>query len=176
MSAIASSQVTYLNDVVDSRRGTQYTQISIHRDEKYQAQWLIMNPSPIPCFNETLVKELNEVYNRIHHGDMSPTENNIRFQIISSKVPGVFNLGGDLKMFKNLVVSRNEQALRKYAYACVDTMYSIATSHQVGCTQIALIQGDALGGGLETAISCDVVIAERQKRASRTFCSILFPE
>jgi DSF synthase len=51
--------------------------------------------------------------------------------------------------------------LRRYAYTCVDAVYHNLTKGNLPFLTIAMVQGDALGGGFETVLSCDVVIAER---------------
>ncbi|MGH8677676.1 MAG: crotonase/enoyl-CoA hydratase family protein, partial [Burkholderiales bacterium] len=43
-------------------------------------------------------------------------------------------------------------------------LYRNYTGHGLPITTISLIQGDALGGGFEAALSSDVLIAERQAR------------
>jgi DSF synthase len=43
----------------------------------------------------------------------------------------------------------------------VDAIYHIATGFDCGIVSIALVQGDALGGGLEAALCCNFVVAER---------------
>ena len=51
-----------------------------------------------------------------------------------------------------------------YAIACIDVLYLNHTGLNNNTTTIALVQGDALGGGFEAAISSDVVIAERHAK------------
>jgi DSF synthase len=51
--------------------------------------------------------------------------------------------------------------IRNYAYDCVDVVYHIATGFDCGIVTVALVQGDALGGGLEAALCCNFIVAER---------------
>ena len=53
------------------------------------------------------------------------------------------------------------EELRSYAYACVDAVYQNLTKMELPLLTIALVQGDALGGGFESALTNDVIIAER---------------
>ena len=63
--------------------------------------------------------------------------------------------------------------LTEYARAAVNVVYRNYVAHDLrGVTTIALLEGDALGGGFECALSCDVVIAERQVKAG--FPEVLF--
>jgi DSF synthase len=63
--------------------------------------------------------------------------------------------------------------LTEYARSAIDVVYRNYASHNLrGVTTIALLQGDALGGGFECALSCDVVVAEKNAKAG--FPEVLF--
>ena len=73
-------------------------------------------------------------------------------------------MGGDLKLFVDLIRAGDGEGLRRYAYRCVDTVYNNLTNVGLPLLNITLVQGDALGGGFEAALSSDVIIAERQSK------------
>jgi DSF synthase len=52
--------------------------------------------------------------------------------------------------------------LYDYSKLCLDIMYDWATTSTNSMTTIALVQGKALGGGFEAALSADYLIAEEQ--------------
>jgi DSF synthase len=135
-----------------------YSQLITHREEKYRLHWCYMNPEARPCFNDTLVREMHHLYTRFHE-KQNPYQ--IKYQVLASGTPHVFSFGGDLRMFGDLVARKDKDGLTQYAHTCAETMYAIATLNQLGITQICLVQGDALGGGLETALAADTLIAER---------------
>lgn len=87
-----------------------------------------------------------------------------RCLVWASELDGIFNLGGDLDLFVELIQSGDEQGLRRYAYRCVDTVYNNLRNVGLPLMNIALVQGDALGGGFEAALSSDIIIAERQSK------------
>ncbi len=155
-----------------SNTNSNYTQLSVSYDYKNQIEWCYLSPSPIPCFNTTLVKELNQHYQLLHENNNVTRTHKINYEIMASTTPGVFNLGGDLEFFRSLIMTKDRTTLAKYAQKCVDTMYAIATLHKKGTTQIALVQGDALGGGFETALAADIIIAEKQAKFG--FPDVLF--
>ena len=84
--------------------------------------------------------------------------------VLGSRYPGVFNLGGDLPLFLEKIRKGDREGLRRYAYACTRTGYANYSGYDQGIVTIALFQGDALGGGLKSALSCDVLIAERRAK------------
>jgi DSF synthase len=89
---------------------------------------------------------------------------NVRYIALASRVPGVFNLGGDLNLFIELIRKGDREGLMDYATSCIDTLFLHYTHLGKDVTTISLVQGDALGGGMEYAISSDVLIAERSAK------------
>ena len=88
----------------------------------------------------------------------------LRTIIWGSTFPGIWNLGGDLELFTRLIRAHAAKELRSYAYACVDAVYQNLTKMGLPLLTIGLVQGDALGGGFEHALSNDVIIAERDSK------------
>ena len=84
--------------------------------------------------------------------------------MLGSRVQNVFNLGGDLEFFCACIREKGREHLRAYAYACIDILYANHIGYDKDLTTIAVVQGEALGGGFEAALSCDVIISEKQAR------------
>lgn len=137
------------------------TQVDLHYDKQYQIEWCYMQTSSRPCFNETLLDELNSIYQKTFDGSRSKP---IKFQVLASKNTGIFNLGGDLDLFIRLIEQRDKESLRKYAVKCIEGIHTRLSLYKKGVTQISLIQGDALGGGFEAALAANVIIAERSAK------------
>jgi DSF synthase len=83
------------------------------------------------------------------------------FAVFASKMPGVFNLGGDLGLFRRLIDAKDRQGLEDYARACIDASYQVSIGYDLPLTTISLVQGTALGGGMEGALAANVIVAER---------------
>jgi DSF synthase len=127
--------------------------------------WGLMNPRGTPCFNLGLL-------NDIHHHDEALKARrgqiewegalrNVNYYVAASRIPKVFGLGGDLALFLLLIKARDREALAHYARMCIDNVHARITNYDCPTlTTISLVQGDALGGGFETALSSDVIIAE----------------
>jgi DSF synthase len=151
-------------------------QLSALYDRDQRAIWLRWNPSPRPNFNPELLKDLDRYCQFMAHsggalecqGERAPLE----YAVLGSKVPGVFNLGGDLSLFTRLIDTHDRDGLLEYGRACVNVLHRNYQGHGLPITTISLVQGECLGGGFEAALSSDVIVAERQSRFG--FPEILF--
>jgi DSF synthase len=142
----------------------EFTELSVRYDPEQGALWCMFNHAERPCFTPRLLDQIRSLQTRIEqigseaarHGETA-----LRSVIWGSGAPDIWNLGGDLALFTRLIRQGAEAELRRYAYTCVDAVYHNLTKANLPFLTIAMVQGDALGGGFETVLSCDVVIAER---------------
>lgn len=137
------------------------------------SDWCFMhsgNPAHYhPCFSERLLQELKRAQESLRRRlaqDESAT--GVHHLVLASDAP-VFNLGGDLALFATLIRSGNRGRLLDYARLCVEVAYNFYRLYEDRVHSIAVIQGDALGGGFEAALCCHTIIAEEG-------CGMGFPE
>jgi DSF synthase len=88
----------------------------------------------------------------------------VKYMVLGSRMPGIFNLGGDLRLFAELIRRHDKEALTAYARACVAEVHANSMALDLPIITISLVQGDALGGGFEAALSSNVIIAERSAK------------
>jgi DSF synthase len=100
-------------------------------------------------------ESLRALIHSSHHKDFP-----IRYLAMASHKPGVFNLGGDLNMFAQSIRDQQRELLRTYAYACVELVYGLATAFDLPIMTVAVVTGQALGGGLEAALAQDFLVAD----------------
>ena len=91
-------------------------------------------------------------------------EDPIQYLVFGSNGPGVYNLGGDIVFFADRIRAGDRAAMHAYAHLCIDVIHGNYTAFEMPIVTIALVQGDALGGGFEDALSHDVLVAERSAR------------
>ena len=136
-------------------------QLKTYYDAKYKTSWCLMKAEPRPCFTNQLLSEFHE-YIRVVKQDMRDSQGEkYDYIVVGSDVDGVFNLGGDLNLFRNYIESNNRDGLFNYAIRCIDILHENISHLDCDLTTIALVQGDALGGGFESALASNVVIAEK---------------
>jgi DSF synthase len=137
------------------------TQLKTHYDAKYKIGWFLMDAAPRPCFTPALLNELSDYLANIKTEMFQTNNEKYDYLVVGSNVEGVFNLGGDLDLFVSLIENGNRDALLAYALHCIDILYDNIRHLGTDLTTVSLIQGDALGGGFESALSSNLIIAER---------------
>ena len=151
-------------------------QLSARFDTAQNAMWSHWSATPRPCFNPGLLRDIRTYYDMLAQtgGVVSDgiEEHPIEYVVLASGMPGVFNLGGDLDLFRSLIDKRDRPGLSMYGRACVEVLFRNYIGHGLPATTISLVQGECLGGGFEAALSSDVIIAERSARFG--FPEILF--
>jgi len=141
-----------------------YKELEVMLDPNTKCMWCYQRPKGPPSFTPNMVCELIGLRRAIQAMTASQgpnAERPIRSYILASHIPGIYNLGGDLSFLAGAIRQRNREMIRLYAYDCVDVVYHIATGFECGIVTVGLVQGDALGGGLEAALCCNFVVAER---------------
>ena len=128
--------------------------------------WCYFRPRERPSFTPSLLTDLAEMQRSLkglfigRDADDPP----IRYFVVGSRSSGIFNLGGDLPLFAALIRNRDSKRLHDYARSCIDVIYDNAVAYSLPIVTIAMVQGDALGGGFEAALSCNIIVAERSAR------------
>ncbi len=139
----------------------QFASMDIHYEDDLGLAWYCMNNTPRPCITPLLLAETLAWLDDV---SQQPSLGHIHYIVASSAIPGVFNLGGDLDLFCQLIRSKNRAGLMAYAMDCIRVVHRIHSGLGRNVSVISLLQGDALGGGFETALSGDVIIAERSAK------------
>ncbi|MEI8363054.1 MAG: crotonase/enoyl-CoA hydratase family protein [Betaproteobacteria bacterium] len=166
-----------MNTNVDSNKysTSNFQQIKTRFDNEFGVMWSIMQPEPRPCFNSICLNELLQYHHYVQdsQGEIlsQGKVQKLNYSVFASGVEGVFNLGGDLTVFRALIMNQDREHLLAYAKLCIESIW-ILYNMQAPVTTISLVQGQAMGGGFEGALSTHIMVAE--KSALMGFPEVLF--
>jgi DSF synthase len=147
--------------------GREYKYIRLDWNSEFAMLRLRTCVKPIQCYSLAAMGELQQVFN-----DISANPGLVKHYVMTSDVAGVFNFGGDLSLFVLLIRARDIDSLRLYGRRCVDLVWWMENAVQLGIHTTVLVQGDTLGGGLESVLPFHKVIFERSAQAG--FPEVLF--
>lgn len=141
--------------------------------------WITLSKSidgDVPYFSPSMLHDLMALLQQLKQssvtwpsrGVMQP----VHYSVLRSAHPDYFSLGGDLAHFHDCIRRGDRAALHAYSLTCADMLYEWSTMLGDKATTIALVQGRALGGGFETVLAADVIVAEEHSEFG--FPEILF--
>ncbi len=100
------------------------------------------------------------------HDYFSHPDRPLQYIVSGSAHEGIYNMGGDLLFFLDCIRSNNAEKLRNYAHLCIEAIYTIYNAFNLPAITIALVEGNAYGGGFECALAHDFIVAKE----SAQFC------
>ena len=142
---------------------TIYNTIDIEVDASDPIFWCWMHPLGKPIVTSELLMELKSMHRSLP-SILDQAKKPVGYYVFASRTRGTYSLGGDLSFFAESVRSGNRAAIHAYAHHCIDVVWQHVVSFNRPLITVALVQGDALGGGFETALSCDVIVAEKSAK------------
>ena len=152
-----------MSNVEKLLRARTYPTIRVESEPDGNTHWMYMHaeaaPGTRPCFHSQM---LDDVLGFLDSATLHPSQRQggkLRHLVVASAA-SAFNLGGDLELFARLIRAGDRERLLSYASRCVNGVHQLSTGLGGDVRTIALVQGDALGGGLEIALSCHTIVAE----------------
>ncbi len=145
----------------------EYDNLLIEIDTTSATCWCSMDPVGKPSYTHELMHDITRLQNSITQTFASlpgPEAAPFAWFVMASAVPGIYNLGGDLGHFAERIRSRDLDAMRHYGHVAVEAIHRNAVAFDSPVVTMALVQGDALGGGFEHALSFDLIVAERSAK------------
>jgi DSF synthase len=142
-------------------------ELEIEFDETSGILWQNMRPIGRPSLTRSMLRDgftFIDTVKRGHAEDVAEGRAPVRYAVLSSQMKGIFNLGGDLDLFVRLIRAGDADRLTDYAHRCVEWMHAYVHALDLPVHTIALVNGDALGGGWEMAMAQDTIIAERSAK------------
>lgn len=147
--------------------GHRYDQLELELDSLNETFWCFMRPAGRPSYTHELMNDIGRLQNSITKAFPtvpSAMPRPFSWFVMASAIPGIFNLGGDLGHFAQRIRQGDLAALRHYGHVAVEAIHRNTIAFGAPIVTIALVQGDALGGGFEHALSFDLIVAERSAK------------
>ena len=131
---------------------------SFEIDVRRKSVWVTRMESAAEHVSLDQLKEMHAIDSAIQQGAFG----DVKFKVVTAESANVFCLGGDLALFLRCVEERDRDGLAEYALLATKSVW--VNSSGFGARQLnslAVVRGEAQGGGFEVALSCDVLVAER---------------
>ncbi len=146
---------------------TRYSTLRIMENSETSTHWCHMHAdlgaSPgRACFKPQLIDDILKFQRNLSdrlRRTQQDGQQELQHVVLASDCDA-FNLGGDLEYFCDAIRRQDRPGLLAYARQCVNGVHAFHSGLDVGVHSIALVQGDALGGGFEAALSCHTIVAE----------------
>ncbi|MGY3264822.1 crotonase/enoyl-CoA hydratase family protein [Lysobacter sp. HA35] len=151
-----------MSTIESLHRARLHPTVRVEADINGAGDWLYMHADHAagirPCFRVELMHDMWSMLSEVSAS--SSINSPLRHVVLASDAPGAFNLGGDLALFASLIRASDRDGLMNYATRCIDGVHLLHDGLGGDVRTIALVQGDALGGGMELALACQVIVAE----------------
>ena len=135
-------------------------ELDVLYEDDSQALWTFMRPQGRPSFTPPMLADFENWQKFIGEG-FGPDKVPLRYLVLGSRSPGVFCFGGDLKLFRQLIMDRDREGLVRYGHRCCQILHRNIQTLGIPMLTIGLVEGAALGGGFEALLSFDYIVAER---------------
>lgn len=159
-----SNQASEIKALLESHP---YRELTVEFDPHERVLWYFMAPTARPSATIGLMEDIRHLqgiarnlFTQYANSDEAP----IKYMVLGSRMPGIFNLGGDLALFSQLIKDRDRKALYDYARLAISVIHANSINLDLPIITASVVQGDALGGGFEAALSSNLIIAERSAK------------
>ncbi|WP_442267590.1 crotonase/enoyl-CoA hydratase family protein [Tenacibaculum sp. ZS6-P6] len=130
---------------------------------EYEMMFWKIATTGIPNFSIEVLKEFQDLSKDIHIM-FSDNKYPLKYLVSASSHKEVYNMGGDLPFFYKNIQENNRDALTEYANLCIDAVYNIQNTFGLPVLSIALVNGNAYGGGFECVMAHDIIVANEEAR------------
>lgn len=149
--------------------------LELRYDQPVGILWKYIARNSTPHFSHSQLDNIRTVQNAVrdglHFNLPGFDAGKLKYLVFGSKIPGIFSLGGDLRLFRDLIAQKDRHGLESYSRKATDAVFNHA-ANTADVMTFSLVQGTAMGGGFEATLAGNVVIAERGSRLG--FPEVLF--
>lgn len=166
-SATSSQNEDFQGLALQTLLNRRFENIQLDLDAPSSTLWCHMTPPGRPSYTHELMQDISEMQELITSSfSRAPRRENTPFSwfVMASAVQGIYNLGGDLGHFAQRIRQGDLDSMRHYGHVAVKAIHRNTIAFDSPVITMALVQGDALGGGFEHALSFDMIVAERSAK------------
>lgn len=163
---IAEAKSVNLVSLINDLTGV-LPQISLEYEADTSLLWVTLRPEPKPVFTLTVIESVMKVQRAIENV-LLPQGLAPHFLAYRS-TGSFFSMGGDLDFYLDCLASGDRAALTDYARCASEVVWNNMSGLGGRVVTLATVAGRALGGGIDPARACHVMVAEEEA----TFC---YPE
>jgi DSF synthase len=143
-------------------------QISLEYEPDSRLLWITLRPEPKPVFTLPSIQSVLKVQHAVRDLWGTSADRPVLFLAFRGR-GAVFSLGGDLDYYLDCLAANDRDGLHAYAAAAAEVI-GLNRSGVDGCViTLATVHAKALGGGIDPARACNVMVAEE----AASFC---YPE
>ncbi len=142
-------------------------EITVRYEKQTQAIWVYIKPKDCPCLSAELLEEYHEVQQELIdyfiRSNMKP-KTPIKFFVAASQTPEIYGFGGNVLEIIETIRSRKRERIERCANVAIKNMYLHVVNLHLPIQTVTLVEGAAFGGGFETALPFNYIIAEKQSQ------------
>lgn len=143
-------------------------QISLEYEPDLKLLWITLRPGPKPVFTLSSIQSVRKVQDAIR--DLWGRSPDRPVLFLAYRGQGrVFSLGGDLDYYLDCLATNDREGLHDYAATAAKVIELNRNGIEGRVITLATVHAKALGGGIDPARACNVMIAEE----TASFC---YPE
>jgi DSF synthase len=134
-------------------------QIDLEYEAKIRLLWITLKPEPKPVFTVPIISSVRKVQDAVMRLWSDAQEPPVLFLAYRGVGP-VFSLGGDLDFYLDCLAKNDRAGLLSYAKLATDVIGLNTNGLKGMVITLSTIHGKALGGGIDPARACNVLVAE----------------
>jgi DSF synthase len=145
-----------------------FAKIHVEHDAGCRTLWVYFSADGVPSYTVAVLEDLHALCSGIKRifdraaGGRPPLD----FLVLASRMPGIFNMGGDLAHIGRLSGDRDRAGLERYGRLTADMVHMMWSALDLPLVTVSAVDGDAFGGGFEAALSTQFMIAGPSARFS----------